>query len=122
MCGAYNEDIKVKVNLIGSDVMDYDPHHPKGCYDPFKPFTDLGTHKKENDAIFTPHVNRIHKINRFYCKDHHSYIIADNRLTLYPHNRNILINKNTANESIMWKLGLTDKVKLIKEPAVRSVS
>ena len=88
---------KVKAHLIGTDVLDYDPEHPDGIYNPFKPFEDLEDHKREGAQTFQPHANRIHKINRFNCTDNNVYLIADNRLTLYPHYRNILINKNTAN-------------------------
>lgn len=57
---------------------------------------------------------RFFKINRAKCRNWGVYIIADNRLTLFPHFRNILINKNSANEDIEWTWGRKDKWNLIK--------
>jgi hypothetical protein len=59
-----------------------------------------------------PHANRIHKINRFKSKDNGTFMIADNRLTLFPYFRNILQNSYVMNEDYSWGLGLKDKLSL----------
>ena len=111
---------KVKAHLIATDVLDYDPD--QGGYDPFKPFENLEKHKNKDLRTYQPHANRIHKINRFRCPDTNTYMIADNRLALYPHYRNILINKNTANDKFQWTSGVYNKLPLLKEPDVFSVA
>lgn len=50
------------------------------------------------------------------CRDSGAYIIADNRLSLYPYYKNILINKNTANDDRNWTMGLKDRVSLLENP------
>ena len=88
-------------------------------YDPFRAFNDLEAHK--NTLTFEPHVNRIHKINRFKSRDHGTFMIADNRLRLYPYYRNILMNTYTMNEDYRWSLGTKNKMEQFKKPDVRSV-
>lgn len=55
-------------------------------------------------------------------KDNGIYIIADNRLSCYPHYKNILINKNTSNDSHSWGFGIYDKKTLLQPPEVKKVS
>jgi hypothetical protein len=86
--------------------MDFDPKSKVEIYDPFRPYDSLGLHKPQGKEIFQEHLNRIHKINRFRCRDNHTSIIADNRLALFPHYKNILINKNTANQNLKWLFGM----------------
>jgi len=43
-------------------------------------------------------------------------------MTLYPYYRSVLINKNTANDTYEWSMGLHEKNTLLNEPEVRSVS
>ena len=99
-------DKKVKMHLIGTDLLDYDP---ETGYHPLKPFESLEDHKSISDRTFIPHANRVHKINRFGCSDRNTYHIADNRLAMYPHYKNTLINKNTANEIYGWTWGFLNK-------------
>ena len=69
-------------------------------YNPFNPINDI------DNNFFT---HRLHKINRLRCKDNGIYIIADNRLTIYPHYKNTLMNKNTSNDNSSWGVGIYDK-------------
>ena len=55
---------------------------------------------------YEAHANRIHKINRYKCRDSGSFIVADNRLRLYPYYRNILMNTYKMNEDVKWSLGI----------------
>jgi hypothetical protein len=78
---------KIKINLSGCDIIETSTPGVKD-YNPFNPVNDI-EHK-----FFR---NRLNKINRLRSKDNGVFIIADNRLTIYPHFKNILMNKNTSN-------------------------
>lgn len=99
--------------------MDYDP---RVGYNPFKPFNSLESHKGSDEQTFIPHINRIHKINRFKCTDSGTFMIADNRLRLFPYYRNILQNTFTQNEDITYTLGMKERISLFNTPEVRSIS
>lgn len=90
---------KFKINLAACDLQDYNEE-----YDPFMPINDL-------DRAFSR--NKFSKINREKSKDNGIYIIADNRLALYPHYKNTLINKNTSNDNPNWSVGIFDKKSLL---------
>jgi hypothetical protein len=93
----------IRVNLVGVNP------------DEDNPFIYLNSLPPECQAA------RNHKINRLRCRNSGTYMIADNRMILFPFYRNVLINKNTANEDIGWTLGLADKYQLIANPTVRSI-
>ena len=97
---------KVKINLSGCDIVD-SVQQSKDKYDPFKGINDL------SDDFYN---HRLHKINRLKCSDSGIYIIADNRLSVYPHFKNTLINKNTSNDNSSWGLGIFDKKSLLEAP------
>ena len=109
----------VKIHLIGTDVADY---CEEAGYDPFRPFNDLECSKSNDKKTYEPHVNRIHKINRFSCQDIGSFIVADNRMRLFPYFRNILMNTYMMNEDTEWSLGTKSKIELFETPSARGIA
>lgn len=92
------DKIRVNINCV-------DSNDSLNQYNPFSYMNDLPPISA---------ANRRYKISRLNSRENGEYIIADNRLTLFPYMRNIIRNKNTSNDDFTWNLGMKDRSSLFQ--------
>ena len=110
-----HEGQEIKLHFTCVDT--HDNHPLQDHYNPFSLFDDLTT----SDCVSPQQVNRYFKINRHYCSDNGEYIIADNKLVLHPHFKNILRNKSFTNYDPKWNLGIRDYLYLLDPPLAQAI-